>query len=101
MPRTIIIYDDEDLLTADQAADHFGYTRDHFRNMLMLSNKAADPRLIRLKIETDETWRKTHKSRARFVFRYQDLKAWYMTRQRRKTVRDKHWARRGQPSPVL
>ena len=48
--KTVIVYESGDLLTADQAADHFGYTRDHFRNMLTLSNKAADPRLMRLRI---------------------------------------------------
>lgn len=99
--RQITIYEAGDLLTADQAADHFGYSRDHFRNMLMISNKAADPRLMRLKIETDETWRRANRSRAKYVFEYEAIKAWYESRQRRNSVKSKTWARRGKPSPVL
>lgn len=99
--RQITIYEAGDLLTADQAADHFGYTRDHFRNLLMISNKAADPRLIRLRIETDATWRKANGSRAQYVFEYEALKAWYKQRQNRPTVKAKAARRTKTPSPVL
>lgn len=99
--KTVIVYEDGDLLTADQAADHFGYTRDHFRNLLTLSNKVADPRLIRLRIETDDSWRKANKSRAKYVFEYESLKTWYEARQRRKSVKDKAWSRSKSPSPIL
>jgi hypothetical protein len=97
----VTVYEDGDLLTADQAADHFGYTRDHFRNLLMMSNKAADPRLIRLRIETDETWRKANKSRAQYVFEYSAIKAWYTQRQNRPAVKAKAWNLSKSPSPVL
>jgi hypothetical protein len=99
--KTVTIYEQGDLLTADQAADHFGYSRDHVRNMLTITNKAADPRLMRLKIETDESWRKANRSRALYVFEYSTLKTWYEQRQRRSTVKNKTWARRGTPSPIL
>jgi hypothetical protein len=99
--KTITVYESGDLLTADQAADCFGYTRDHFRNMLMLSNKSADPRLIRLKIETDATWRAANKSRAQYVFEYDALKAWYASRQRRPSVKAKARNRSKSPNPVL
>lgn len=99
--KFVIEYEQGDLLTSDQAADHFGYSRDHFRNMLNLKDKAADPRLIRLKIETDQTWRKANKSKAQFVFEYSALKSWYETRQRRPSVKQKNWARRGKPSSTL
>lgn len=99
--KTVIVYEPGDLLTADQAADHFGYSRDYFRAMLQLSDKAADPRLIRLKIETDATWRKANRSRAHFVFEYEALKTWYDAKQRRPSVKAKTWARRGTPSPIL
>lgn len=101
MARQVTIYEEGDLLTVDQAADHCGYTRDHFRNMLMISNKAADPRLIRIKIETDASWRKANKSRAQYVFEYTALKAWYEQRQRRAAVKAKAWNRSKTPSPVL
>jgi hypothetical protein len=99
--KIVTVYEPGDMLTADQAADHFGYSRDHFRNMLLLSSKAADPRLIRIKIDTDETWRKSNRSRALYVFEYAELKQWYETRQRRATVKAKTWARRGTPNPIL
>lgn len=99
--KTVIVYESGDLLTADQAADHFGYTRDHFRNMLTLSNKAADPRLMRLRIETDATWRKANKSRAQYVYEYDALKAWYQQRQHRRAVKAQARNRSKSPSPVL
>jgi hypothetical protein len=99
--KMVRVYEPGDLLTADQAADHFGYTRDHFRNLLMMSNKAADPRLIRLRIETDATWRKANGSRAQYVFEYEALKAWYTQRQNRPTVKAKASRRTKTPSPVL
>lgn len=101
MAKTITIYEAGDLLTADQAADHFGYTRDHFRNLLMMSNKAADSRLIRLRIETDETWRKANKSRAQYVFEYETIKAWYKQRQNRPAVKAMSRSRSKSPSPIL
>lgn len=99
--KTVTIYEPGDLLKADEAADHFGYTRDYFRNMLNINDKAADPRLIRLKIATDDTWRRANKSRAQYVFEYTKLKEWYEARQRRKSVRDKTWNRSKSPSPIL
>lgn len=99
--KTVIMYEPGDLLTAIQAADHFGYSRDHFKNLLNINDKVADPRLIRLKIETDQSWRKANRSRALFVFEYEALKAWYDARQRRSSVKARNWARRGTPSPIL
>lgn len=99
--KMVRIYEDGDLLTSTQAADHFGYTHEHFRNMLLLSNKAADPRLMRLRIKTDETWRKANKSRAHYVFEYSALRAWYVQRQNRPSVRAKASRRTRTPSPIL
>lgn len=101
MARQITVYESGDLLTVDQAADHFGYTRDYFRAMIRIDDKAADLKLIRLKIETDPDWRAANKSRARIVFEYEALKTWYAARNRRKEVKDKTWNRSKRPSPVL
>ncbi|MBQ3302528.1 MAG: hypothetical protein IJH04_10380 [Eggerthellaceae bacterium] len=101
MPRLIPVYEDNDLLTADQAADHFGYSRDYFRSMLQINDKAADAKLIRLKIETDETWRKANRSRAKHVFNFGELRDWYKKKQRRPEVRAEKWARRHTPSPLV
>lgn len=101
MVRMIKIYEPGDLLKADEIADHFGYSRDHVRNMLDINNKAADPRLIRLKIATDATWRRANKSRAWHVFEYSAVLEWYKSRQRRSTVKAKASRRKNSPSPVL
>lgn len=101
MPKTITIYESGDLLTSYQAADHFGYSRDYFLAMLNINDKAADPTLIRLKIATDESWRKANKSRAFNVFEYDALKAWYLKRNNRPAVKAKAWNRSRKPSPVL
>lgn len=99
--KLVKMYDDDDLLKADEAADHFGYSRDYFRSMLQISDKAADPKLIRLRIKTDETWRKVNRSRAQYVFPYGALVAWYEAKQRRPSVKAKAWARRHTASPLL
>lgn len=101
MSKTITIYEPGDLLTADAAAAHFGYTREYFRAMLAIGNKAADPRLIRLKITTDAAWKKANGSRAHFVFEYEALRSWYLTRNRRSTVKAKADRRKHTPSPLL
>lgn len=95
------VYEKGDLLTVDEIAEVFGYSRDHVRNMLDIRNKVADPRLIRLKIETDEAWRKANKSRARYVFEYSAVKAWYVKRQNRPTVKAMSRNRSKSPSPIL
>lgn len=99
--KTITIFESGDVLTVTQAAEHFGYSREYFAAMLNINDKAADPTLIRIKIDTDETWRRAHKSRARIVFEYDALKAWYEKRNRRPSVKAKAWNRSKQPSPVL
>jgi hypothetical protein len=99
--QIVTIYEKGDLLTSAQAAAHFGYSRDYFRSMLQINDKAADPRLIRLQIKTDATWRKDNGSRARFVFEYDAIKAWYDAKQRRPSVKAKTWARRFEPNPIL
>lgn len=99
--KMVKVYEDGDLLTAHDVADHFGYSRDYVRAMLDINDKAADPRLIRLKIATDETWRKTNGNRARFVFEYSAVKEWYAKRQNRRTVKNMSRGRSRIPNPIL
>ena len=99
--RTVTVYEPGDLLKADEIADHFGYSRDHVRNMLDIKNKVADPALIRLKIETDATWRAANKSRARYVFEYEGVREWYEKRQRRRNVKVRAGSRKYTPNPIL
>lgn len=101
MVKMIRVYEDDDLLTAYDVADHFGYSRDYVRAMLDIKDRAADPRLIRLKIDTDAAWRKSTGNRARFVFQYKDVKAWYLQRQNRRTVKSMSRGRSKQPNPIL
>ena len=99
--KLIKVYEPGDLLTAYDVADLVGYSRDYVRAMLDINDRAADPRLIRLKIATDKTWRAANKSRAQFVFEYTAVKAWYEQRQRRHTVKAMSRGRSRTPSPVL
>ena len=101
MVRMVKVYESGDLLSAYDVADHFGYSRDYVRALLDINDKAADPRLIRLKIDTDATWRKANNSRARFVFEYEAVKAWYLARQNRRTVKNMSRGRTRTPSPLL
>lgn len=97
----VIVYEAGDMLTADELADHFGYSRDAVRSMLSIRSTAADPRLIRLKIDTTPEWRKSTGNRARFVFAYEDVKRWYEYRERRTSVKAQRHRRTRQPSPIL
>ena len=99
--KMVKVYEDGDLLTAHDIADHFGYSRDYVRAMLDINDRSADPRLIRLKIDTDATWRRENGNRARFVFEYSDVKAWYLKRQNRRTVKSMSRNRVRMPNPIL
>lgn len=99
--KMIKVYEDGDLLSAYDVADHFGYSRDYVRALLDINDRAADPRLIRLKIDTDATWRKANNSRARFVFEYSAVKTWYEQRQKRRTVKNMSRGRTRTPNPIL
>jgi hypothetical protein len=99
--KMIRMYEEGDLLTAYEVADLVGYSRDYVRALLDINDKAADPRLIRLKIDTDATWRKANNSRVRFVFEYSAVKERYAQRQRRRTVKNMSRGRSRTPSPVL
>lgn len=99
--KMIKVYEDGDLLTAYDIADHFGYSRDYVRAMLDINDRAADPRLIRLKIATDATWRKENRNRAQFVFEYSAVKTWYLQRQNRRTVKNMSRGRSRKPNLIL
>lgn len=101
MARQITIYEPGDMLSVTQAAEHFGYSREYFAAMLNPNDKAADIKLIQIKVETTPEYRKAYNTRARYVFEYDKLKAWYKARQRRSEVKAKAWNRSKQPSPVL
>lgn len=99
--KLVKVYEDGDLLTAYDIADHFGYSRDYVRAMLDINDRAADPRLIRLKISTDQAWRKANRNRAQFVFEYSAVRAWYLKRQNRHTVKSMSRGRSRTPNPIL
>lgn len=87
MPRSVTVYDADDLIDATELADYFGYSRDHIRNMLNINDNRADPKLIRLRIRTSPEWRRENGSRAMWVYRFGDVQDWYQRRQRSPHVR--------------
>ncbi len=74
-------YADSDLLTIKQAADHFGYAEDYLRALNSKNNPNSDPFFRRMRIKTDETWRKAFNNSAHYVYQYDDLKRWFADHQ--------------------
>lgn len=74
-------YQDNDLLTIKQAAVHFGYAEDYLRALNAEHSAAADPMFRRMRIKTDETWRKAFDCSAHYVYQYDDLKRWFADHQ--------------------
>lgn len=79
-------YKNDDLLTMEQVADHFGYTCEYLRALHAENSKQADPLFRRIRIKTDPTWRAEFNSHAQYVYRYRDLKEWFQGRQTTPTV---------------
>ncbi len=62
-------YKSDDLLTTEQAAEVLGYAVTSLQN-------GQIAQLSRLRIATDESWRKAYSSKAQYVYRYGDLLTW-------------------------
>jgi len=89
-----IVYEDGDLLDATDIADYFGYSREYVLHMLNINHRGANPALLRLRIESTPEWRQTMGRRARYVFLYEEVKAWHDAHQRKPSVKRKVYARR-------
>lgn len=76
-------YKAEALLTAAEVAEVTGYTRGHISALLEPGNAHYDGRLRRLRIATDETWRKAFESRAKYVYPRREVAAWAYARHNR------------------
>lgn len=87
-------YRDSDLLTPTQAAEALGYDDEYFQNLAMPSSPRYEPDLRRMRVRTDETFRKAFRTKAMYVFPYGELVKWFSTYQSSPSMR-KYNASRG------
>jgi len=77
---------DDDLLTLEEVADATGYTRQYMGTLSAQGSEGYDPTLRRIRIKTDETYRRAFNTKVQYVFQYRDVKRWFNDRQQRPTV---------------
>lgn len=73
-------------VTLDEVADEFGYALTYLKDMATPGDNHADPDLVRLRVQTDETFREAYGVKAKHVFVYGELQRWFANRQARPTV---------------
>lgn len=61
-------YRDGDLLTVRQIAEQFGKSTQYVQALAGQSNTHQDPNLFRLRVMTDESYRRYFETRAKFVY---------------------------------
>lgn len=76
-------YHEGDFLTVRQIAEQFGKSTEYIHALAGQSNAHRDPNLFRLRVMTDESYRRYFGTRAKFVYPYREVKAWYRERQTR------------------
>lgn len=77
---------DDALLTIEEVAEAVGYAPDYLRTMTAEGSVNYDPTLYRLRIKTDETYRKAYGTKVQYVYQYSDVRRWFNERQERPTV---------------
>jgi hypothetical protein len=76
-------YKDADLLTLRQISERFGISEGYLWKLAGPTNGRHDPNLYRLRVDTDESYRKAFNTQAKHVFPYAGVRAWYRERQER------------------
>jgi len=74
-------YKAHDLLTLKEAANALGYSTLYFQNLVSQHSKEFDLELYRMRVETDETFRKAFRTKALYVYPYGELVEWFTKRQ--------------------
>ncbi len=74
-------YREGDFLTVAQIAEQFGKRKDYIQALAARSNSHSDPNLFRLRVETDPVYREVFGTRAKYVYPWPDVRAWYRERQ--------------------
>lgn len=73
-------YREGDFLTVAQIAEQFGKRQDYIQALAARSNSHSDPNLFRLRVMTDESYRRYFETRAKYVYPWPDVRAWYRER---------------------
>lgn len=74
-------YHEGDFLAVAQIAEQFGKRKDYIQALAAVSNSHSDPNLFRLRVETDPVYREVFGTRAKYVYPWPDVRAWYRERQ--------------------
>lgn len=83
-----------DFLTVRQIADYTGKSVEYTQKISGRTNGHRDPNLFRLRVETDPTYRAAFETKAKYVYPFEGVRAWYRERRRRPWVQGA--AKRGQ-----
>jgi hypothetical protein len=69
-----------DMMTAREIAEEYGFHLTDMYAMTGPTNADRDAKLFRLRVETDETWRKIYNPKARYVYPRREVARWYRER---------------------
>lgn len=83
-----------DFLTVKEISDYTGKSVVYLHKLTGETNAHRDPNLFRLRVETDESYRKVFGTKARYVYPWPDVRDWYRERLQRPWVQGA--AKRGQ-----
>jgi hypothetical protein len=67
-------------MTAREIAEEYGFNFTHIYALTGPTNSKRDPELLRLRVETDESWRKAYNPKARYVYPRAAVRQWYRER---------------------
>lgn len=70
-------YRNGDLLTMEQAADAFGYSKNYMQRLTAPSCPEYDEDFARMRVNTDAAYRKAFRTSALYVYLYEDLVQWF------------------------
>lgn len=80
-------YDPDQLMSITEAAQALGYSEAYMKTLTSPGCAQYDSELDRMRIQTDETWRKAYnRPRLLWVWRYGDLLTWFTNHQKLPTV---------------
>lgn len=81
-------YDPDQLMSVEEAAKALGYSLSYMKGLVSPGHPQYDRVLGRMKIQTDETWRKAFsRPNIQYVWRYGDLVKWFNEHQELPTVK--------------
>jgi hypothetical protein len=69
-----------EMLTAREIAEEYGFNLTDMYAMTGPTNSKRNAELFRLRVATDETWRKAYNPKAKYVYPRREVARWYRER---------------------